>query len=441
MAEETVHFIVLSGPDRGRDITLPSNEVRIGRSSNNDVVIHDPVMSRFHCRVYFKPGDGLWATDLGSSNQTLINNKPLQEQKVSIGDTLTMGDTTLKLVSDSPPSSSKKHDHSSLFSEPVLPQLVQPKLNLRSLFTGRIFYALVIALVLLVVVIYIFTTHDNTQQSGAGSTTSQGVQSVVPERVATQMFGLRYEKVSASPDNIMRYEMNLREGALSIQIDDIKNTRHVPSNQDKLVDDHLLSDLLKSIIDVGFFELNDEYLGVAKDVWDVWDLSVTAGTKTHRVKVVNRIAPSAFTAVCELLEEFGQNELGLSAIALAPEQLIEMAREACDLGKDLYEKREVKHENLFNAIQALEKAEWYIETVEPKPDFYADIVSLLSRAQDELNEVCEHQNFLANRAIKLGNWHEAAQELRIILAKIPNRSHQRYKDTEKRLIDVERRIR
>ena len=67
MTEELAHFIVEEGPEKGRSITLPSNDVRIGRSSNNDVVIRDPVMSRFHCRIYFKPGEGLWALDLGSS--------------------------------------------------------------------------------------------------------------------------------------------------------------------------------------------------------------------------------------------------------------------------------------------------------------------------------------------------------------------------------------
>ena len=47
---------------------------------------------------------------------------------------------------------------------------------------------------------------------------------------------------------------------------------------------------------------------------------------------------------------------------------------------------------------------------------------------------------MANRAIKLGEWEEAAQELRIIREKIPNRTHPRHQEAVKRLIDVERRL-
>jgi len=92
MAEQPVHLTVEKGPDKGRGLTIPAEGARVGRSSNNDIVLMDPAMSRFHCRFFFKPGEGLWAEDLGSANQTLLNDKPLYESRLHNGDRRSDGD-------------------------------------------------------------------------------------------------------------------------------------------------------------------------------------------------------------------------------------------------------------------------------------------------------------------------------------------------------------
>lgn len=431
MTEELAHFIVEEGPEKGRSITLPSNDVRIGRSSNNDVVIRDPVMSRFHCRIYFKPGEGLWALDLGSSNQTLINDTPLLEQKINIGDRITMGDTVLKVVSDTP---AGMNSSTRLFDDPLSPpkgSSTRQKIAVTASGIWPGFAAIVLILALLAAIVGIFWIIQQQPIEEQQSTSATR---------AEQPMELVYEKINAGPENIMRYAMEIKDNKLSIQIDDLKNNRHVPKNQNKELDEQLIRNLRDSIETAGFFDLKSEYRGIAQDVWDVLDLSITIGRKTHRVKAINSIPPPAFTVICELIEEFGQNELGLSAISLSPDQLIEMAKESFYLGQNLFDKKEVKHENLYYAIDALKKSEWYVETLEPKPEFYPDIVALRGKAEEELEKQCDHHNFMANRAIKLGEWEEAAQELRIIREKIPNRTHPRHQEAVKRLIDVERRL-
>ena len=54
--EKAIHLVVEAGPERGREISIAQAGARIGRSSRNDVVLDDPSMSRFHCRLFFKPG-------------------------------------------------------------------------------------------------------------------------------------------------------------------------------------------------------------------------------------------------------------------------------------------------------------------------------------------------------------------------------------------------
>ncbi|MDP2989753.1 MAG: FHA domain-containing protein, partial [Kiritimatiellota bacterium] len=95
------HLVVEAGPDKGLVITVSPHGIRVGRSSNNDVVLKDSVMSRFHCRFFFKPEDGLWAEDLGSANQTLLNQAPMHVARLHVGDRLVIGDTTLKVDNDS----------------------------------------------------------------------------------------------------------------------------------------------------------------------------------------------------------------------------------------------------------------------------------------------------------------------------------------------------
>ena len=96
------HLIVESGPDRGKEITVPSAGVRLGRSSRNDVVMSDPAMSRFHCRFFWQTGSTLAVADLGSSNLTLVNGQPIQEQTLKLGDSIAIGDSLIKVVSVDP---------------------------------------------------------------------------------------------------------------------------------------------------------------------------------------------------------------------------------------------------------------------------------------------------------------------------------------------------
>ena len=75
-------------------VTVGPEGARLGRSSKNDIILLDPLLSRHHCRLFFKPGEGLWLTDLGSANQTFVNAKPVQEVHLKPGDKISVGDTS-----------------------------------------------------------------------------------------------------------------------------------------------------------------------------------------------------------------------------------------------------------------------------------------------------------------------------------------------------------
>jgi S-DNA-T family DNA segregation ATPase FtsK/SpoIIIE len=70
---------------------------RIGRERDNDVVILDPKMSRYHAQISMDAGRWMLA-DLGSSNHTYLNGVAINEPTpLQAGDRISLGETELIL--------------------------------------------------------------------------------------------------------------------------------------------------------------------------------------------------------------------------------------------------------------------------------------------------------------------------------------------------------
>lgn len=436
MSNPLHHLIIEEGPEKGRTIKVPINGIRVGRSSNNDVVIKDSVMSRFHCRFFFKPDDGLWAEDLGSANQTLLNQMPMHAARLHVGDKLVLGVTTIKVENDSRPEPSDRK----LFTPPEADKPTGGKIEFRRAAStndpGRkpLRAALMTLLILLVAfgAIIFIGRAPLRARAPAGSPNA--------DKVHAHKLSIAYEKVQADSKNIFRYLLELESNELSIQITDLQNKRQVAGQQRRPVAPEILQSLADTIEQTDFFALQESYQGIATDAWDLIDLTVTINRKTHRVRILNTQEPAACKTVREAIEEFGQNELGLAALALAPEKLIELARTASLVGRNLYDQREVKPDNLAKAIRSLHEVAWYLETIEPKPDFYAEAIALRTEAEREMQAIGEDLMFLAERAIRLKDWNEAARQLRLLCEKIPDSADSRHQNARKKLLAVERHL-
>ena len=94
------HLFVSAGPDRGKQINVTPEGIRIGRSSKNDVVLVDPRLSRHHCRLFFRPDGNLCVADLGSVNKTYVNDIEVQEAVLNAGDIISLGETKISFVGE-----------------------------------------------------------------------------------------------------------------------------------------------------------------------------------------------------------------------------------------------------------------------------------------------------------------------------------------------------
>jgi hypothetical protein len=102
MHANTLILIVERGPLVGHRFPVPSNGLLLGRSSRCDLAFLDPSLSRRHCRLEWR-GMVLWVVDLNSANQTLVNGQPIHESPLMPNDTITVGETTLRVRQEEVP--------------------------------------------------------------------------------------------------------------------------------------------------------------------------------------------------------------------------------------------------------------------------------------------------------------------------------------------------
>jgi len=94
--------LILGLPEGGeQEYELNATSVTIGRAMTNDVVLGDGRVSRSHARIECGP-QGCTLFDLRSSNGTRLNGNPIETSTLSSGDTITVGNTSLRYQTAAP---------------------------------------------------------------------------------------------------------------------------------------------------------------------------------------------------------------------------------------------------------------------------------------------------------------------------------------------------
>ncbi len=85
-----------------KEVVLNKDRITLGRRPHNDVVIDNLAVSGEHAVLLRESeGEGYVVQDLGSTNGSYINGKPIKRAAFSEGDSLDIGKYTLRLLSDS----------------------------------------------------------------------------------------------------------------------------------------------------------------------------------------------------------------------------------------------------------------------------------------------------------------------------------------------------
>lgn len=86
---------VIKGFAKDKVVSVETNELTIGRTEENILVVFDPSVSRKHS-IIKKEGTVFKIIDRGSRNGTLLNGSAIVEEIIKDGDTFTIGNTTFR---------------------------------------------------------------------------------------------------------------------------------------------------------------------------------------------------------------------------------------------------------------------------------------------------------------------------------------------------------
>ncbi len=83
--------------DPAQEWTFDKEEVRIGAVADNDVVLSDDTVSRYHCKIV-QADTGYVLVDLGSTNGSFVNKVRIREAFLEPGCTIKVGDSKLRFA-------------------------------------------------------------------------------------------------------------------------------------------------------------------------------------------------------------------------------------------------------------------------------------------------------------------------------------------------------
>ncbi|WP_026252149.1 FHA domain-containing protein [Streptomyces sp. PsTaAH-124] len=103
--EAPARLHVVAGPDAGGVHLLHGGQITVGRSADADVPLDDPDVSRVHCAVTLASDGRVSVADLGSTNGTVLDGRPVDPRPVRFvpGALLRVGESVLRLTPSAGP--------------------------------------------------------------------------------------------------------------------------------------------------------------------------------------------------------------------------------------------------------------------------------------------------------------------------------------------------
>ena len=440
---KTPGLLVTAGPLQGQRFAVPEAGIRLGRSSSCEISIPDPALSRNQCLFELRDG-GIWITDLASANGTLVNGEELgtSSRRLDPGDRIQAGGNELMATDGEGAPEAVAPDQAmdaevaadvDLGLSPQDPgQDVAEAAKQHGGSPMRLILWLALVLVLggsAAAILLVPRGRD-----GGGAPTGKPLP-------PAKLWSIAYEKVEASVKGICRYAIEVdSEGVISVSLDDVpENDRHVKKSVK--LSEKARADLEKMFSSSALYELDREHVGPARPgELNRYEFRISRGDKAYTFLVENAPEPGAFRETRLALETFSQNELGVWAIQYSGEKLTEMSQEARRSADAKWDERDVNYGNIAEALKLYDEAVMDLETVNPKPEDFGELVTKRDMVKAELDRRYKDQRFEADRAVNMGDWEKAKNELRILCELVPDPKDPRHAEAAAKLVDVENRL-
>ena len=436
METQTSELLVRSGPFEGRRFTVTDVGIRLGRSSSCEISIPDPALSRNQCLFELREGK-VWITDLASANGTAVNGEELgtSSRELVPGDRIQAGDSELVLLG------ADGEIPAALSSETVDLGL-SPQRSGEEGGEGEVKPAKGSSLRLILWLFLVLVLGGSAAAILLVPRDPMGGDRPTARPLApARLWSVSYEKVEASTKGICRYAITVdADGRMEASLDDVpESDRHVKKAAE--LPEKARAELDRIFSSAALFKLDREYSGPARPgELNRYEFRIARGTEVFACLVENAPEPEAFREARLALETFSQNELGIWAIQYSGEKLTEMSREARRTADAKWEERDVNYGNLASALKLYDEAVMDLETVNPKPEDYGELITKRDMVRAELERRYRDQRFEADRAVNMGDWERARTELRVLCELIPDNGDPRHAEAAAKLVDVENRL-
>ncbi len=249
-----------------------------------------------------------------------------------------------------------------------------------------------------------------------------------------------YEKQITTPDNIFRYDLRLADKKIAVAVDDLRSG--VRFKKEKKLTDENLAELEAKLKETDFFAVSEPQAGLPSD--DGTDklnsLTVVLGSKVNTVTVRNCFSPHSFQSTVDNLESFSEHILNIPTISLTKEERLKLSSDKFALAQRLYENKEAKADNLFNAIKYYQYVVEVLDVFEPKPEMYATAIKHLKESQTELESQVKTHLFKAQQAVHLNDLETARNELYQVTIKLDNEENPDYQRARQTLITIDEKL-
>ena len=88
-------LVVLKGSQRGREFVISSDVIRVGKADDNDLVLPEETVSRYHFEI-IRDSRGYLLRDMQSTNGTFLDGAEVREAYVRAGSVITAGTVQVK---------------------------------------------------------------------------------------------------------------------------------------------------------------------------------------------------------------------------------------------------------------------------------------------------------------------------------------------------------
>ncbi len=407
-------------PNKSYDVFPPG--ISIGREDDNDIVLRDEEVSRYHAKIEYH--DGLWYVhDMNSSNGVLVNMKKIdQSATLSVQDDVKVGKSVFRFTDDSGLIQREEKSGGGVSGD-------GSKQKARLV---RLALAGGLALLIVLVVVALVLTQK---------------QAVAPPAPAVDLMALAaehpmelyFEKVSTDVDRAFRYALQLKERELTVTVDDAVNDTRI---EEKLnVDDEQLRHLREKLLTPTL--LTDEVMirEGRRQGSERSRLLVRAGPVGNYLVVENSVIPESLEEAVDVLSQFVQQELGVFAEAVPREEVLERAEEFYLNAIRLEKEAVVEPSNLYNAIlgyrHVVERLKWMAD----KPAFYQDAVERMAQANQSLQSAIDSLRKEAVTYRHTGQPQMAKTRLQKILGMIPDNRHPEVIKARSEIMSIDRELR